>query len=402
MNDTRGLLMRALQAPDTAPFKIHGWIENSFTGNANGRGSGTNFGVFPNFKADQWMGNQYYIIFERPLEQDDMVNFGFRVDNLFGNDWQFTYMQGLFNRAFPNGSFAGYDMPQLFGEVHLPILTPLGLDVKGGRWYTISGFEVVAAPDRTLLSVPYSFTYGQPFTHVGVLTTLHLTDKIDLYNGSINGWDRWINERYIWGYIGGFVWTSRNEKHKLSLVAVWGPNQFPSFLPADQPIYPTGYINVPTVAGLNNPGYHRNDRTLFTLVYSHKWGDKVTQVTGTGAGMERAIPGLGAPLVDGVPQNALPKYDTWYGFVNMFSYRFNDTLTGVWRSEVFWDTNGARTGKLVGDRYYEMTLGARYKPKDWLLIRPEVRYDWSQFHPAYSNDTRKSQLTLAIDCIVLF
>jgi hypothetical protein len=401
-HDARGLLMKVLDVPETARFKVHGWIENSFTGNANGRGSGTNFGVFPNFKADQWMGNQYYLIFEKPLKQDETVNLGFRMDNLFGNDWQFTYMQGLFNRAFPNGWFAGYDMPQLFGEVHLPILTSRGLDVKGGRWYTVSGYEVVPAPDRTLLSLPYAFTYGQPFTHVGVLTTLHLTDKIDLYNGAINGWDRWINERYIWGYIGGFTWTSKDEKNKLGFAAVWGPNQFPSFLPANQPIYPTGYINVPSVAGLNNPGYHRNDRTLFAIVYSHAWDDKLKQVIGTGGAAERAIPGLGAPLLEGIPQNAKPNYDTWYAFVNMFLYNFTDTVTGVWRSEVFWDTNGARTGKLVGDRYYEMTLGARYKPKDWLLIRPEVRYDWSQFHPAYSNDTRKSQLTLGFDVIVLF
>ena len=311
-------------------------------------------------------------------------------------------MQGLFNRAFPNGWFAGYDMPQLYGEVHLPILTPGGLDVKGGRWYTITGYEVVPAADRLLLSVPYSFAYGQPFTHVGVMTTLHITDRIDLYNGTINGWDRWINQRYIWGYIGELSWISRNDQHKLTLAGIWGPNQFPNFLPANQPIFPTGYVNVPSVAGLNNPGYHRDDRSLVTIVYNHKWTATLRQVTGTGGGMERAIPGLGAPLVNGIPQNAAAKYDAWYGFVNAFIYQFNEKLSGVWRSEVFWDTTGARTGKLVGDRYYEMTLGAPYKPKDWLLIRPEARYDWSQFHPAYANDTRKSQFTLAIDVLLLF
>ena len=69
MRDSRGLLMRALSFPDDPPFKVRGWIENSFTGNANGRGNGVNFGVNPNYKADQWMGNQYYLIFERPLKQ---------------------------------------------------------------------------------------------------------------------------------------------------------------------------------------------------------------------------------------------------------------------------------------------------------------------------------------------
>jgi hypothetical protein len=152
--DTRGLLMRALEIPQDSDWNIYGWIQNSFTGNANGYGNGFNFGVNPNFKANRWMGNQYYLILEKPLKQNDVINFGFRVDNLFGNDWQFNYMQGLFNRAFPPGYFPGYDMAQLYGEVHLPCLTTGGLDVKGGRWYTIAGYEVVPAVGRPLLSVP--------------------------------------------------------------------------------------------------------------------------------------------------------------------------------------------------------------------------------------------------------
>ena len=339
--DTRGLLMKFLDVPEDSGWRMFGWIENSFTGNANGRGNGLNFGVNPNYKANQWMGNQYYLIFEKPLKQEDKINFGFRMDNMFGNDWQFNYMQGLFNRAFPNGWFPGYDFPQLYGEVHLPILTKGGLDVKGGRWYTLAGYEVVPATGRPLLSVPYMFNYGQPFTHIGVLTTLHVTDKINLYNGAINGWDRFIDQRFLWGYIGGFSWTSKDEKTSLAFTCVWGPNQFPSQLPGNQPIYPTGYVNVPSIGGLNNPGYHRNDRTLFTTVLTHKWTDKLTEVMETDQGMERAIPGLGAPLVNGVPQNGTPKSDTWYSFGNWFLYNFNDKITGVWRSEVFWDTNGA-------------------------------------------------------------
>ena len=139
--DTRGLLMKALDVPEDAGWRVFGWIQNSFTGNANGHGDGLNFGVNPNFKANQWMGNQYYLVFENPMKQNDEINFGFRVDNMFGNDWQFNYMQGLFNDAFPPGHFAGYDIAQLYGEVHLPFLTKGGLDVKGGRWYTLAGYE---------------------------------------------------------------------------------------------------------------------------------------------------------------------------------------------------------------------------------------------------------------------
>lgn len=409
--DTRGLLMKFLEMPEDSDWRVRGWIQNSFTGNANGFGNGENFGVYPNWKANQWMGNQYYLILEKPLKQEDSVNWGFRIDNLFGNDWQFNYMQGLFNGAFHPGQFAGYDMAQLFGEIHLPILTKNGIDVKGGRWYTLEGYEVVPAPGRPLLSVPYMFNYGQPFTHFGVLTTMRLTDRINLYNGAINGWDRWINIHYQWGYIGGFAWTSPDEKTTLALRVVWGPNQFPRFLPADQQLYPTGYINIPSVAGLVNPGYHRNDRTLFTTVLTHKWSAQLTQVMETDQGMERSVPGLGATDINGIPVNAAPANENWYSFGNWFLYNFSDKLMGVWRSEVFWDEEGGRAAKLagrsiqtrpVGDRYYEITLGARIKPYDWLWVRPEIRYDWSQYHPAYNNNTRKSQLTMAFDVILFF
>ncbi len=391
------LLMKML-GMEESPVKIYGWIQNSFTGNANGRpASGMNFGVTPNTLANQWMGNQYYLIVENPLEQNDEINFGFRIDNLFGNDWQFNYMQGLFNGAFPNNYFAGYDMAQLYGEVHLPILSEGGVDIKGGRFYTIAGYEQVPAIARPLLSVPYMFTFGQPFTHFGALTTWHVTKRFNLYNGAINGWDRWINTNYKWGYIGGFTWTSEDEKTSLAFTTVWGPNQFPRFLPGNQPIYPTGYVNIPTLSGAANPGYGTNDRTLFTTVLTHKWSDKLTQVVESDQGWERNIPGLGA---NPVGANGQPRSEQWYSFGNWFLYQFGDKLTGVWRSEWFRDHGGARTG--FSDNFYEMTLGLIYKPVDYIWIRPEARYDWSQFTKPYNDGTRNSQLTLGFDVILLF
>ncbi len=383
---------------EESPVKFYGWIQNSFTGNANGNGTTrTNFGVNPNYKANQWMGNQFYLVIENPLEQEDKINFGFRVDNLFGNDWQFNYMQGLFNNAFKTGQFAGYDLAQLYAEVHLPILTEGGLDIKGGRFYTLAGYEQVPAIAKPLLSTPYMFTYGQPFTHFGVMTTLHLTDKINLYNGAINGWDRWVNENYQWGYMGGFSWTGNEDKTSLAFTTVWGPNQYPRFLPGNQQFYTTGYVNVPSLAGQENPGYGRNDRLLFTTVLTHKWTDKLTQVVETDQGMERSIPGLASG-----GQNGAAKSAQWQSFGNWFLYNFNDKWTGVWRSEVFWDQQGSRTGTLKGDRYYEMTVGAIYKPCPNIWLRPEVRYDWAQYGTPFTDGTRGDQFTGGFDIILLY
>jgi len=388
---------------DEDPVKVFGWIQGGFTGNANGRPkNGANFGVNPNNEANTWQLHQIYIVVENPLEQGDKTNFGFRVDNVFGRDWVFDYNQGMFNEAFSLSLQDGYDMPQLYGEAHFPILTEGGIDVKGGKFYTIVGYEQVPAVSRPLLSVPYMFNYGQPFTHVGVGTTLHLNSRTNLYNGAINGWDRWINKRYIWGYIGGFSWTSKNAKTTLASTMVWGPNQFPSFLPANQQLYPDGYVNIPSLAGLPNPGYARNTRTLFTTVATRQWSKKLTQVIETDQGWELSIPGLASGGRNGAPRTA-----TWFGFGHWFLYEFHPKFTGVWRSEIFWDPQGARVqnlvnGEFVGDRYHEITVGGIWKPNPNLWIRPEARYDWSQFHKAYNDDTRKSQLTLAFDIVLLW
>ena len=63
-------LNRTLGLED-APFRTYGWLQNSFTGDANGTPRDrSNFSVFPNHNANQWQGNQYYFVLENPLEPD--------------------------------------------------------------------------------------------------------------------------------------------------------------------------------------------------------------------------------------------------------------------------------------------------------------------------------------------
>ncbi len=377
---------------DPDRVRIFGWVQNSFTGNPSRPADGLNFGVNPNVLANQWMGNQYYLVVEDRAEQNDRVNLGWRVDSLFGNDWRFNHMHGLFDTSFRGHSFAGYDPAQIYGEVHLPILTRKGLDIRGGRWYTILGYEAVPAIARPLLSVPYMFNYGQPFTHFGVLSTLYVGDHVQVFNGTVNGWDRWIDARYKWGYIGGIALDSKDGKTNLSVAMVTGPDQFPRFLPAGTQVVPTGATPPPFLAGHRNPGYGGNDRTLFTTVLFHRWTGDLAQVVETDEAFENNVPGLGR---GGTAQNA-----EWYGLGNWFLYHLTDRLTGVWRSEVFRDNNGVRTG--FADTFYEMTVGAIYRPVPRLWIRPEARYDWAQFTHPYNGGHSGSQFTIGLDVILLF
>jgi hypothetical protein len=401
--DPTKLLMNAFGKED-AKVKVYGWLQNSYTYNANGRGiTGQNFGVTPNNLANQWQGNQYYVIVEKPLEQNDKINFGFRVDSLFGNDWLFNHSHGIFDTAFKINHFAGYDPAQFYAEMHLPWLTKGGIDIKGGRFYTILGYEVVPATGRPLLSVPYMFNYGQPFTHIGVLSTWHLTDRINIYNGAVNGSDHGIIENLKYNYLGGITWTSKDSKANIAISTIAGPQQYPRFLPSNTYIQPTGVpVTPPQFSGRVNPFYAGNDRSTTTLVGSYKWTDKFTQVIESDLSFEANVP-FSSPIT---ARNPLGRHNAeWQSFGNWFLWQFwkqddRDIMTAVWRSEVFRDNNGIRTG--FSDNFYEMTVGFIIKPKPYLWVRPEFRYDWAQFTHPYTDGTRNSQFTIGVDAILLF
>ena len=153
---------------------------------------------------------------------------------------------------------------------------------------------MVPATGRPLLSVPYMFNYGQPFTHLGMLSTLHVTDRINCYNGTVNGYDRWFNENYKWNYLGGFTWTSKNGKANLAISYIFGPNQYPRFLqPSTQTVILLGNTTAPVPGRPPQPGYGSNWRTSFTNVFSYKWTDKLTQVIENDESYENNIPGSG-------------------------------------------------------------------------------------------------------------
>jgi hypothetical protein len=389
------LLMRYLRI-EREPVKIYGWIENSYTQNTNGRPrDDSNFSVFPNRGANQWQGNQYYLIVENPLESNvDYVNLGFRVDTLVGNDWQFSKSYGLFNRAFHNNTFGGVDLPQIYGTIHLPILTPLGMDVIGGRFYSPAGFESVMPVKRPLLSVPYLFNYT-PFTLFGTETILHLNERVNLINGAVNGWDRWIDSNYRYSYLGGISYTTRDKKTSFTSVILTGPDQLPRYAPANSPLLPTGVVTNSVLQGRKNPFYDKSNRTYMSNVLTHTWSSKLTEAVEVFFVHENLVQGLGP----GGPTH-VNNESAWYGACHWYLYQFNSKVTGVYRAEIFHDQNGGATGS--ADNYYEQTIGLVYKPKPWIWLRPEARYDWAQFHKPFNDGTRGSQFTLAFDIIFQF
>ncbi len=98
---------------------------------------------------------------------------------------------------------------------------------------------------------------------------------------------------YKWNYLGGFTWTSKSGKASLAVSYIFGPDQYPRFLPTNTNLYPTGYSPNGFQAGQPNPLYGGNKRTMFTEVFTYKWSDTFTQVMETDQGHDPNVPGWG-------------------------------------------------------------------------------------------------------------
>jgi hypothetical protein len=388
--------MRALGLEDS-PVALYGWIQNSYTGTPGfSPRNGSTVTVFPNRLANAWQGNQYYLILENALDLGDRLNFGFRFDTLFGNDWMITKSFGLFDGAFTPRSFAGLDLPQIYGDVHLPIREKLSLDVRGGRFYSPAGYENIQAVKRPLLSIPY-LTNFTPFTFLGALTNLHLGERVTLTNAAVNGTDRWFNMNYHYSYLGGLNWTSPEERTTFASFTLVGPNQlpfFPSTNPQQVPTLPVGAYRVPALQNQRNPFYNRSTLVYHSSVLTHKWGEKqkLTEAVEAFFVTENNVLGFG--------RAGAPGRISYYGAAHWFLRELSPKVTAVARHEIFADPNGFVFP--APDTHYEMTYGLILKPRPCLWIRPEIRYDWAQFTRPYNDGTQSGELTLAVDAILQF
>src|SRR5262249_60744850 len=88
----------------------------------------------------------------------------------------------------------GIDLPQFYVEVHVPNVLG-GIDVRAGKFYTLMGREVYPAADTDFYSRTYENIYGTPFTHTGILTTVHATGTLDVMAGNVPGWGVFLDKK---------------------------------------------------------------------------------------------------------------------------------------------------------------------------------------------------------------
>ncbi len=365
-------------------WEVNGWLSGGFTVSDKDAPSRFNGTQSFNDRQDEFQANQIYLTMGKAADTGgDGFAIGGRVDFFYGTDSRFTEARGLERRrdlsSRWNGQrFYGASLPQAYLEAAWN-----NLSVKFGHYYTIVGYETVAAPDNFFYSHSYTLQYAEPFTHTGILASYQLGEQLTFYGGVDRGWDNWEDDRADrLSSLGGVMFES-DFGLTVGVTGTFGQE--------------------PTADGALI-----DDRSFYSFVARHEVTDRLTVVVQH----DRGFQDRGA----GSDQDA-----EWYGVNSYLYYKLDCCWTAGLRMEWFRDDDGTRVAA-VGDRlnpnsnpassggfignFYALTAGLNWSPCDNLTVRPEARFDWydpDSAGPLPFDDGRADRLvTGAIDFILRY
>ncbi len=221
--------------------------------------------------------------------------------------------------------------------------------IIAGKFVTSAGAEVINTPTNTNFSRSILFGYAIPFTHTGLRATYAFSDALSLVGGVNQGWDD-IKD------------TNSAKTGELGLL--WSPSKMVS-------LSAMGHFGKERAAGLTKtelpPAFQlEGQRNLFDAVLTINATEKLIFVLNyDNASQENTV-------------NVTPGGATkskWDGFAGYVNYQFNDQWRLSFRTEVFNDKQGYRTG--VIQKWKENTLTVAWLPIKPVELRAEIRRDRS-------------------------
>ncbi len=345
-------------------IRVFGWVEAGYSGASTGPGL---LLVQPKMNrfGNEFLLNQVALTLQKPLDQDEF-NLGYNIRYLAGADAALLAPKGGIGYP-PSNEHFGQDFADLYLSAHLPVITDRGMDVKIGRMQTIIGYNGALAPYRPFYSSDYQFFYSQDGAFTGVLTNLHLSEQLDVWNGVTFGANTFFELRGQNSicYLGQVnYWLTLEKRTRLTTSVYTGPD-----------------------ALLAAPGLAGDFVTMLESRIQHDWSDYFTQVVQSNMGWETNTPvGTGA----------------WYGLYTIGIFHLNRDWDVLARADWFDDAGGTRTG--FDTNYAAITLGLNWHPSPYFEFRPEIRGDFAG-EPAFGSGgvpTATSQLTGGISTLVKF
>ena len=373
-------------APE-ARLKFYGWIEGGATGNTGSPHDGQNFGRLFDDRSNQALLNQVSATAERALDpKATCFDWGFKTQVMYGSDARFTRSVGLLDQT-GNQRYQP-DLVEAYLNLHFPILTEGGVDLKAGKVVSLEGAETIDPRTNFFYSHSYIFNFGIPMTYTGATATVHVTSELDLIGGVTRGVNTSTQDNNgSAAFQGGFGLNLLDGKFVVSAITNIGPE---------------------------TPDKNSKYRFLNDVTAVWKITDKFTSTTDVNYTFDRAAKAA------------------CYGVAESLTYQINDWLSVGGRAEIWADPKGfyavqignntdmmtlMRDGVVYDPRtvgggdttYGALTLGVNIKapvggPIQGLVFRPEVRLDTAlnSGKSPFNDSKDRSMLTFGLDAILTF
>jgi hypothetical protein len=385
------ILMKILQGTGpgdvllTHGIKMYGWIDvGANLSTSRNSNFPVAYDVFPNTAyLDQLLFRVQRVM---DTAQTDHIEYGFKWDNLYGIDYRYTTMKGVFSEQLLKHNYAmGYDPVQLYGEMYIPWVAE-GLILRLGRYVSPPDIEAELALENYLHTHSLTYAYD-PYTQMGLLATVRLSAQWNVQAG-ITG----TNDMAVWvvgckpqGFLGA-RWVAKDNNDSVYAA-------FNSF---------------------NDGRYTGNHDALQDLVatWSHRFNPRIMTMTEVwymwSLGAQLAGTEIDGPFkVWGGPSGGgaspiIPKLANEIATVNYTEFLLDKWNYITIRNEYFNDLKGQRTGFATPFSTHTIGWCHYVNANPNLQLRPEFSFDHSYRVPGFNAGTRFNQFMLAGDILIRF
>lgn len=381
-------------------FNVGGNIVQSYTYNPKHPQDGYNGTLTWTDRANEYQLNQAWVFVEVPTDTSKKdFDWGFRADTMFGSSYRWATSAGFedkFKFNVGNGGAGqglgskqyGLAIPQLYGD-----LAYKSLKLRVGHIISPVGYFTVDTTQNIFMTIPYTYQYGEPFTHFGAFLYFEaIKDKLTVMAGPTKGGDN-LDGAGVGSKPGGVLGTVTyifDDKSQFDWVV---------HASREYNLKSASTSNMLPASSVANGSYNPSDslyswRYFQTLVYKRNLTKDLQWILQSDFGIQK-VADIESAVNGGLKDKEVNAM--WYGVNTYLIYQVVQQLQLAVNFEWFRDNNGARVGyvlptyssttSVVGGlagatranyigNFFTTTFGPKWMPAKNFFVRLNGRYDY--------------------------
>jgi hypothetical protein len=373
------ILMQAINQ-NRSRIKIYGWLNGGFNVSTSNKGDGANAPAAYYYNPNRVIPDQEVLYIERlpNTVQTSHFDWGFRIAQLYGQDYRYTTSKGILSQQLLKQNHEyGYDPVMYYIDLYFPKVAK-GMNVRMGRYISLPDIEAQLAPNNYTYSHSLLYTVD-PYTQTGIVASIKMSDHWLVQLGISDGND----------------------------VALWTPDAQATGTACVDYTWRKGASALYTCANSFNKGmYAYNNLQSYYETYYLKINAKWHTDTEAWYMYERGVPNIAGNVAHPVPTETGANgafchagmqrcFAPEFAFTNYLEYQKNAKNYISIRNEFVNDIRGQRTG--YATKYSEHLISYGHWIGSTILFRPEIRLEHAYDRPAYDLGTKKTQFVVAGD-----